>query len=116
MINPYAIHAAGIASVQLEQGTACPVMTWNGATIQIQPGGAIRRKDLGIGGFSLNADLRLTVLVASFLNYNSADLVQADLLQTELDYLGEAYKVDSVTIAAGGLQLHLECNALAQNA
>lgn len=116
MINPYAIHAAGIAAVQVEQGTACPSLTWQGWTILIQPGSAIRRKDLGTGGFSLNADLRLTVLVSSFGHgYTTADTIQEDILQTEIDYLGESYKVESVMIVAGGLQLHIEANALNQN-
>jgi hypothetical protein len=115
-VNPYAVHAAGIAAVQTEQGAACPSFTWQGFTVLIQPGSAIRRKDLGTGGFSLNADLRLTVLVASFGNgYTTADGIQTDILQTEIDYLGESYKVESVMIVSGALQLHIEANALNQN-
>jgi hypothetical protein len=117
MINVYAIHAQGIASVQAEQGTACPSFGWNGITILIQPGAAIRRKDLSTAGFQLNADLVLTVLVSSFGNqFQTADAIQSKILQTEIDYLGEPYKCESCMICAGGLQLHLECNSLNQNA
>lgn len=116
MVNVYAIHAKGISDVQTEQGTACPSFVWNTLTILTQPGSAIRRKDLGASGFSLNADLVMTVLVSGFGNgFATADAVQSAILQTELDYLGEAYKVESCMICAGGLQVHLECNSLNQN-
>ena len=104
-----------MASFQKRLGDDCPEITWNGEDYPLVPGSAALRKDLGSGGFKMNADLAADVLVSSFPFLDAPTLKNA-MLQTALVYLGDVYKVEAVTIYPGGLQVRLEANALAQNA
>lgn len=123
MINPYLIHAQSIGMVQAEQGKACPQVRFVGLglTLNIQPGSARLNSPLASGGLQLNADLVFTILLSQFQpGFADANAVQASLLQTlpnrRLLYLGFDYKIESVMVLAGGLQLHIEANSLNQNA
>lgn len=111
-MNVYEVHAASLAALQTEydQGDTvkCPVFLWREQNWKSLPGGARRRKDLGVGGFSLDSDLSIVCLVAQF---GVSAQAQRDLmLNTQLTYLGQLYQIQTITIAAGGLQLQIECN------
>ena len=117
----FAFHAQGLSDYQVEQAADCPAFTWNGVGWQCCPGGAMLRKEIGSGGMKLGADARFTVLFAQFTaadpaQYPSACQVKQLMLQTELDYLGDAYKITSVTIMGNGDQMHIEADSLNQAA
>jgi hypothetical protein len=111
-MNPFEIHAAGLAALQTELATDCPSFAWKGQDWKCLPGGARRRKELGAGGFAMDADLQLTCLVAQF--GVTAHVQREAMLNTPLVYQGTRFRVDSVTIAAGGLQLRINCMDAAQ--
>jgi hypothetical protein len=113
-MNPFQIHANGINDLIVEMGTDCPTFTKNNIVYQIIPGSAVRRKDLVIGGFQIDADLAFTALLAQF-NLTASAFKDA-FLQNPITYLGDKYKIDSVTILPGGLQVHVLANSLSQNA
>lgn len=118
-MNVYEVHSASLSALQTEldtQGAAvkCPIFTWAGKDYKALPGGAHLKKDLTMGGLSLDADLMITVLVAQF---NATANAQRDaMLRTKLIYLGHNYRIESVTIAAGGQQLRIECRDAVQGA
>ena len=112
-MSPYERHAAALKSVQTRLGPS--VVTWDGDDLPIVPGTATRRKDLGAGGFSLNADMRFEAL-ASCWGYDDASNLKTDMLQTVVVYLGDNYKVESVGIRPGALQIVVECNSVGQDA
>ncbi len=101
-MNPYAVHAGSLSSLQQEQGDDCPVAVFSGVTIKILPGGVRQRKDNSPGGFSLDSDLQLTCL--------SADFPEPPRAKQTLVYLGRSYRIETVTTMAGGLQLRLNAN------
>ncbi len=107
-MNPYSVHAASLAALQTEMGADCPAFSWNGADYKALPGGAKRRKDNSAGGFSLDADLTITCLVSQF-GTTAAALCEL-MINSRLTYLGQAYRIETVTVAAGGQQLRLECS------
>lgn len=120
-MNIYKIHAGDLQSLETEQGEDCPSCNWNDADWLILPGGAMLRKDLGAGGFQMNSDMRLTVLFAQFSDadpaaYPDAMTLKDMMLETPCTYLGDDYKIISVTIMGNGHQLHIEANALNQGA
>ena len=115
-VNPFKIHADSIASFQATMGTECPLVTILGKDVSVIPGTAMLRKDLSPGGFQMNADFVFTVLVASFGPGSNAVDIKNKTLQRQISYLGDAYKVASVSILAGGFQLHFEANSINQNA
>lgn len=122
MVNPYQIHAQGIAAVQTEQGNACPQITWGGVNYLLLPGTAMRQKELAMGGFNLNADFVFTALVSTFLNATANGAVVTDagslksaFLQSPFTYLGDIYKGVNVWLLAGGLQIHVEANSISQD-
>lgn len=114
MADPYAKHAAGIASVQSYLGAKCPVFSWNGHNRKAIPGGTKIGKGLGGGGYGLESDLQITCLVAQF--GTSAQALVESMLKTELTYLGHSYRIDAVMIAAGGQQIRIQCNDANQGA
>jgi hypothetical protein len=116
MSNPYAVHAASLAAVQTEQGASCPAITWQGNNYPILPGSARQKNDLTPGGFSMDSDFVFMALVSAFGAAQTAEGLKAALLNTEVDYLGHAYKVHTVHAAPGGLQLHIEADDLNQGA
>jgi hypothetical protein len=113
--NWYAIHAASLAQLQGEIGPDCPTFVWAGSTYNALPGGASRKKDLIVGGWKLDSDLSITCLIAQF-NATSPQALRQAMINTELDYLFDRYKIKSVTIAPGGLQIRIECEDLFQQA
>jgi hypothetical protein len=115
-INPYAVHAQGIGYLQASMGTACPVIAWQGNNYQILPGSARLKEDLAVGGFSMDSDFLFTILVATFGANTQAENIRGQLLNTRIDYLNHAYKIHTVSVMAGGLQLHIEADDLQQKA
>ena len=109
MTDIYQLHADGIRQVQDYLGTACPVFTWSGADWLAMPDSVMRRKDLGPGGFALDADLTMTVLLAQFGSSQPA-------LKQTLFYMGMVYRIDAITHSPGGYQAELKCNDAAAGA
>ncbi len=104
-MDVFAIHAAGLKALENEQGASCPQLYWNGALIDVLPGGARLKRENSAGGFSLDSDLKLTCLAADF-----PALPQS---QDEFNYPGQngkLYRIVSVTTAGNGYQLHIEAN------
>ena len=109
-MNHYTDHAAGLAELQTELGDDCPVFTFASSTIKCLPGGARRAKELEDGGFGMDADLSLTALVAEVSG--TPETLVASLLKSQITYLSKIYRVESVTIAPGGLQFSLTATDL----
>lgn len=102
------VHASSLGSVQDEAGTSCPVFTWNNGTWKCLPGGANLRKPNTTGGFSFEADLTITALVAQF--GQTAEALRDDMMNTVLTYLDTSYRIESVIIAIGGKQIRISCS------
>lgn len=66
------------------------------------------------GGFSQLFDLSLTVGITQFLSdsFPDANTLEAAMLNTQLTYLNVAYKLKSIHIAPGAVQMDIYCNAL----
>ena len=112
-MNLYKIHADSLKAYQAEQGDDCPVMFYNGTSIQILPGGALFATDNSPGGNSFNADLQLTCLIADF--GDGFDI--RSLNQQQINYPGEqgnAYRVKTITPAPNGYQVRLLCDDIAE--
>ena len=107
-MDTYSEHASGIAELQAESKA---VLTWKGATYKCLPSGAIRSKQIESGGFGLDSDISLVCLVADFGSASAEALVSA-LLKTQITYLGHTYRVESVTVAAGGYQIVIKATDL----
>lgn len=86
-----------------EQGEACPVFIWQGKPYRIQPGSAVRGKDLGAGGFRLRSDLKFATLVSELPD-------PAPALKQTIVYLGDEYRIDTMEKFAGDLMVRFECN------
>jgi hypothetical protein len=115
-MNEYFYHAKALQWLQMSLGAGCPSITWNGQSYPLIPSSAIRRKDLDVGGFQLNADFRFNALVSTFgVNYSAQTLKDA-MLQKTIIYLGDTYKVDSITLLPGGYQITADCSSINQNA
>lgn len=117
-MNPYAIHAGSIQSLIDEMGDDCPAFTWGGNDYSILPGTAKTRKDLTVGGFSLDFDLQFVALVSPFVAgaITGATTLRDAMLETEMQYLSDNYKIVSVDIVAGGQQVRIGANSLSQGA
>lgn len=117
-MTEYEIHAQALQGVQERLGGACPFFVWHGKEYKISPGTASRRKDLGSGGFELNADFRFSCLIGPLLSSDSPTItdLKDSLLQSRIIYLEDDYKPVSVDIMPGGLQIVVNCNSLNQMA
>ena len=114
-------HAASLSATQARLATACPMVTWDSQERPIVPGSAVLRKDLGEGGFDANADFKFALVVTGWATDADGQALEAvalksALLQTEIGYLGDAYKVDQVRIVPGARLLEVVCNSLTQGA
>lgn len=120
-MNPFIELANDCAALQAEQGGDCPTMVWNNLTWNILPGSVMQNAALRAGGFSTAFDFSFVIVVQQFVAANlsgvfdAPSLVQA-LLNKEIDYLGQGYKVANVHILSGATLLRVEANALNQNA
>ena len=117
-MNFYALHASGVqATIDLFADT-CPVVTWVGVDRKVIPNSIIRRKDLAQGGFQMDADLRFETMVASWIDdpNDSIRTVKNRMLQSPLGYLGEVYKIITVTVRPGELHMMVDCNSIDQQA
>ena len=112
-MNAYAEHADGLRELQTELGGDCPAMWYSGKLINILPGGALAKSNNSPGGFSLVADLQLTVLCADFgdgfdfstLNTQAFNYPGAD---------GELYRVDSTIVSPNSQQVKIIANSAAE--
>lgn len=111
----YSKHNDGFSQVIAKLGVVCPVFTWGNVNWQIVPGSVKMREKLQPGGFSMDSDLLFWTQLAQFKNNSIQDLKNS-LLQTAMQYLGDDYKIISVSVAPGGLQAMIEANALNQGA
>lgn len=111
MKNPFEDHADGLGELEAELGAECPTFTWAGKDWTVLPGGAMRRKPIDAGGFTVESDLQLTVRVWQFLSlYQSAEALREQLLNTDFEYGGHRYTVETVTVAPGGHQIQIGAN------
>lgn len=115
-VNVFELHACAMATAQNLTG-ACPVFTWNGDDWQMMPNTSTLKKDLDIGGYSLDSDLSFHCLLAQFVeDFTDVETLKQSMLETAMVYLGHNYKIVSVGILAGGLILKISANDLAQSA
>ena len=109
-MNHFSDHAAGLAELQSELGDDCPVFTFAGQSIKCLAGGAKRSKEIEDGGFGMDADLTLTAMVADVRS--TPEALVAALLKSQITYLSKLYRVESVTVAPGGVQFSLAATDL----
>lgn len=103
MTNFYKVHAQSLAALQAEQGDACPSFQYAGKTYLCLPGGARQKKDLGIGGYSFDSELKLVCLASVFTPGLGA-------MKQQIIYLGQNYRIDQILFAPNGYQIELYCN------
>ena len=112
-MDPFSKHAQGIAAFQAYLGAACPVITWGVAgqaqTIKVLPGSVVRRKDLGPGGFKLEADLQFTALAADVQDAGPT-------LKSLIQYDGETYEVQAIHKLSGDTVWRYQCDAADEGA
>lgn len=106
-MNVFEKHSESLRSVQARHGDACPVITWSTKEIKVLPGGVMLKSKNSSGGMSLESDFQFTCLAADF----GETLPDSNQI---LGYLGNRLKIESVTVAAGGLQLKIRANHAAQ--
>ena len=106
MTDIYQLHAEGIKQVQDYLGDACLTFAWAGGTWQMLPDSMRRRKDLGMGGYTLDADLVFTSLLAQFNGTVPA-------LKNVITYAGARYRIDSIVSSPGAYQSEFHCNDVA---
>lgn len=116
MISVYEDHAGCIGQVEAEAGDSCPTMLWNGQTFLVQPSGAKVASHNSPGGFALDSDLTITVLVAAFgqgpFPVSSQNLLYS--AQGGSAAGGKKFRIESVMRMPGGNQLRLACVDAAQ--
>lgn len=114
-MNPYAIHAADVFSLQTEMGADCPTATINGTKYNILPGSAAYNTPLRDGGFTQIYDLTITLAVAQF-NQAIPALSAMLLAPAIVIYTGINYKCENIHVLPGATLIRLACNSLHQNA
>ena len=77
------------AGLQEAEATVPQGIIWNGKPYPILPGSAVRRKDLGAGGFKLRADLKIVIRRDIFPE-------PGPQLKQQITYLGDAYRIDTM--------------------
>lgn len=105
-MDPWKYHAEGLRALQDEAGDSCPSMFYSGGAIPILPGGAMFKSANSPGGFSINADLQLTVLAADF----GAGFDFDNLEQQTFNYpgqQGDLYRISGVIMAPNGYQVRI---------
>ena len=121
-MNPYWVHAKAFGLLQKSighDGDKCPQITWGGVAYNIVPRSAVLKQDLAIGGFSPVFTLRFTARVADFANgttIQTIDDVCEAMLNRQIVYQGENYKVTSASAEPGGFLFTVEANALNEGA
>jgi hypothetical protein len=109
-MNVYQTHADSLRDLQAEMGDTCPVFNplWAQlGDIKILPGGVRTKKDNTAGGFSLDSDLQLTCLLADFG-------ASPPLSRQRFTYLGETYRITSVTTGPNAVQVRINADNAAQ--
>ena len=109
-MNPYEDHAGGLAELQDELGGDCPQMYWGGKLWPVLPGGTRLASNNSPGGFALDCDIQLTVLMAQF----GADLPENTQTFNYPGQNGKLYRIASTTPAPGQLQMRINANDAAQ--
>jgi hypothetical protein len=110
-MSVYDVHAASLAQLQGELGADCPQMFWNGSLWPVLPGGTRLAKDLSVGGFTLDSDLQLTVLLAQF----GANLPASPQTFNYPGQTGKLYRIVSTTPAPEQLQMRINANDAEQS-
>ena len=100
----YEIHAAALASVQVEMGTDCPQFVWSGAPWLALPSSRAGGKPLGWGGFVPDAGLQLMVVAAQFGNGPLPQLKQ------KLSFQGFTFRINEINGFPNGHQFELVCS------
>jgi hypothetical protein len=108
-MNPYSEHAAGLRELQTELGDNCPSISWAGQTIYVLPGGITLKSKNSVGGLSMDADFKFVCMADDF----GATLPTSNQILT---YRGNTLKIDSVVLAAGGLQVSIMANHYSKGA
>ena len=103
MANAYVEHAAALRELQAELGADVPVITWAGQTINVLPGGIMLKSKNSVGGMSLESDFKFVCIAEDF----GTTLPGSNQLLT---YRGNSLKIESVILAAGGLQVEITAN------
>jgi hypothetical protein len=98
-----AIHAASIASLEAYYGSACPTVTWNGATYPSLGGTAAGTSTLGIGGFGLESDLVRLVRYSLF----GAGPFPAKGQTIVYNPSGKTYRIEKIELPEGSPFLRL---------
>lgn len=117
-MNPWKIHATELlGGLAVEMGDDCPKFGWNGGNWNVIPGTAAYNQPLRLGGFTQVYDLSFNVLFSQFCpGIATAEILMAQLLNSEFTYRGVDYKIVAVDVMAGGAQIKVSANALNQNA
>ena len=113
-MNLWGFHAKAMQIFENILAGDCPQFSWAGKVYTIVPNSVMSRRPLQYGGFTQDADLRFSCLIAQF--GLSGIVLKNTMLQTQMGYLGELYKVTSVDILPGGLTAVINCDSLYQNA
>ena len=79
------------------------VVVWNTLPVPVLAGRALRKKGLQSGGFQMDCDFR-------FDTRTDAWPAPGPQLKQQLTYLGDAYRIDSITRMPGETYLRFECN------
>ena len=106
MTDIFQLHAEGIQQVQDYIGDACPSFAWNGGTWLIMPDSVTRSKGLNQGGYTLDADLVFTALMAQFNG-------SPPTIKNVITYDGARYRIDSIVSSPGAYQSEFHCNDVA---
>lgn len=106
-MSVYTDHAAALSSLRDELGVDCPVIVWQTLTIKVLPGGVRLKSSNSLGGLALESDFQFSCIAADFNGTLPAS-------NQSLTYRGQSLKIESVTVAAGGLQLRINANHSAQ--
>ena len=107
----YAVHADGVVETMNSLGTVCPQLTWNTQTYRCLPSGRMRQGILGQGGFSLNADLSVTLLAADFGGGPYPESNQDIFYPASSQF---RFRIESVTWMPGGDLIRIKATAAAK--
>jgi hypothetical protein len=111
-MNDFAVHENSLVDLFAILGDSCPRISWSGQSIRAMPSNASSSSANSPGGFSLSADMRLVALVADFAGGVLPDSTQFVTYPDADD--GDAYKIVSRSITAGGRLISLTLEHSAQ--
>ena len=110
-MNIYDIHSNSLSALQDELGPDCPQMFWNGKLWNVLPGGTRLASNNSPGGFSMDSDIQLTVLLAQF---GTGGIPENTHTFRYPGAEGKLYRIASTTPAPGQFQMRIKANDAAQ--